>query len=81
MKTVLVRHRIRARRLQLKLTQAQVAARLQTYGVDVSDSWVSALESGKIRLQEERVCAIAAALETDPNGLFGWEEFQKVIRS
>ena len=78
-----VRHRIRARRESLKLSQEQVAIRLQTMGINVSRNWVSAIERGHNRIPVDWICALAAALETDPNGLLGWDvfEFRRVTRS
>ncbi|WP_374713761.1 helix-turn-helix domain-containing protein [Symbiobacterium terraclitae] len=71
-----VRDRIRARRIQLGLSQEQVAVRLQTMNINVSRNWVSAVERGTNRIPEDWICALAAALDTDPNGLLGWDEFE-----
>ena len=73
--------RVRARRKQLELSQEQIAVRLQTMGINVSRTWVSAVERGKNRVPEDWICALAAALETDPNGLLGWDEFRRLIQS
>jgi transcriptional regulator with XRE-family HTH domain len=74
-------HRIKARREHLDISQEQVAARLQTYGINVSRNWVSAVERGRNRVPDDWICALAAALQTDPNALLGWEDFQRMHRS
>lgn len=77
-----VRERIRARRQQLGLSQEQLAARLQTLGLDVTRHWVSDLERGHTRMPDwDCICYVAAALQTDPNTLLGWDEFRSVLRS
>lgn len=48
----------------------------------VTRHWVSDLERGHTRMPDwDCICYVAAALQTDPNTLLGWDEFQKVIRS
>jgi transcriptional regulator with XRE-family HTH domain len=55
---------VRARRLQLGLTQAELAERLGTF-----DSHVSAIESGSKSIRLPNVAVWAEALETTPAAL------------
>lgn len=55
---------VRARRLQLALTQQDLAERLRTY-----DSHVSAIESGSKSIRLPNVAVWAEALETSPAAL------------
>lgn len=55
---------VRARRLQLGLTQGELATRLETY-----DSHISAIESGAKSIRLPNVATWAEALETTPAAL------------
>lgn len=73
--------RIRELRLRAGLSQSQLAARLQTLGMDVSQPWISQMERGLIRLNPEMLPYIAFVLGVTPNDLVGWEEFLRVHQS
>ena len=61
---------IRARREQLGLTQDQAAALLRRVGLDVSRSWIAALERGSGRtLDLGELALVCFALETNLEGL------------
>lgn len=74
-------HYLRERREALGLSQAQLAARLQTLGMDVTQPWISALERGQIRPTWDMLPYIARALDTDPNTMVGWREFLRMHQS
>lgn len=65
------------RRLQQAagLSQGQMAIRLQTLGLDVSQPWISQMERGLIRLTPEMLPYIAFVLGVTPNDLVRWEAF------
>lgn len=73
---------IRDRRRQIGLTQEQVAARLQTYGLaHAAQQWVSDIEQGHIRPEWGVIRYMALALETDPNTLLRWQAFLDALRN
>lgn len=60
--------KIRGRRLELGITQAELAAR-----TGYSQKQISELEGGAFPSSEDRIIALARALETTPNYLFGFD--------
>ncbi|WP_374712964.1 helix-turn-helix domain-containing protein [Symbiobacterium terraclitae] len=72
---------IRSLRMSAGLSQAEMAARLQTLGMDVSQQWISEMEKGRIRLSPEMLPYIAMVLQVTPNDLVGWEDFVRSRRS
>lgn len=61
--------RIRARRLELGLKQSELGERL-----DLPSTRISELEGGAYPKSPERLIALAHALETTPDYLFGFSE-------
>ncbi len=61
--------KVRARRLELGLNQSALAKSL-----DCRQSQVSELEGGAFPVSEDRIIAIARALQTTPDYLFGFRE-------
>ena len=59
---------IRKRRLELGLTQAELAARTHYAG----PSAISKIERGLFDLTQSRIVCFASALDTDPAVLMGW---------
>lgn len=62
--------RIKARRIELNLTQEELAARLG----NKSRASVCTVENGKEDLTTTRIKQYAAALECDPSYLMGWAD-------
>ncbi len=61
---------IKSRRLELRLTQSELAEKL-----GYSDkSAIAKIESGKVDLQQSKIVAFAKALETTPSILMGWSD-------
>ncbi len=54
-----------------KVTQRDLAARLQTLGVDLDRTTISKIESGRRPVTDGEIAAICGALEVTPNWLFG----------
>ena len=61
--------RVRARRLELGINQRELAERS-----DVKQKEISAIEGGRFTNHCDRVIALARALETTPNYLFGFTD-------
>lgn len=61
--------KVRERRIQLGVTQAELAARTGYGQVQISK-----LEGGAFPTSEERILALCSALETTPDYLFGFRE-------
>lgn len=61
--------KIRKQRLLLEITQADLAAR-----AGYSQRQISELEGGAFPTSEERIIALARALDTTPDYLFGFRE-------
>lgn len=68
-KNLIFSEKVRARRLELGLKQSDLAKMLSW-----KQSQVSGLEGGRFVDDAERVIAIAKALETTPNYLFGFTD-------
>lgn len=62
--------RIRSRRLELNLSQDELAAKLGYK----SRSTIAKIESGENDLTQSKIVEFAKALETTPAFLMGWEE-------
>lgn len=61
---------IKTRRIELGITQAQLAA-----AVGVSEATVSRWESGDIsNMKRSRIAALAKALQISPSVIMGWDE-------
>ena len=56
-----------------KVTQLELAARLQSAGVDVGRTAISKMEAGRRPVTDVEVVAICKALVVDPEWLLGWE--------
>ena len=56
-----------------KVTQLELAARLQSAGVDVSRTAISKIEAGRRPVTDVEVVAICKALDVTPQWLLGWE--------
>lgn len=61
---------IKNRRLELDLTQTQLAERLGY----ADKSMIAKIEKGQIDLSHSKILALAAALQTTPGDLMGWED-------
>ena len=61
--------KIRDRRIKLDITQTDLAAK-----VGYSREQVSRLEGGAFPITEEKIIALARALETTPDYLFGFRD-------
>lgn len=73
MKSKLIGNNIKRRRLELKLTQAQLAERAQ-----ISDVHISHIETGKASMSLETLLAICRVLDTTPNDILLGEYFYPV---
>lgn len=63
--------RVRELRHQLRLSQDQVAERMQAIGAPVDRSYISHIETGRAKLPSPEVMrALARALETMPDDLY-----------
>ena len=62
--------RIKARRIELNLTQEELAHRMGYK----SKAAICKVEGGEDNLAADRLCKFADALETTPAHLMGWEE-------
>ena len=56
-----------------KVTQHELAARLQSTGVDVGRTAISKIEAGRRPVSDVEVVAICKALDVTPQWLLGWE--------
>lgn len=65
--------RIRNRRLELKMSQDELAQKLGYK----SRSSINKIENAASGLPQPKIMAIAAALQTTPAYIMGWEETQK----
>jgi transcriptional regulator with XRE-family HTH domain len=61
--------RVRVLRVKKRLSQAALAAKMQTEGVIMEQDVVSRIESGDRLVTDYELRAFAAILGTDPNGL------------
>ena len=61
---------IRRRRIELELTQDQLAERLGYSG----KSMIAKIEAGKVDLSQSKIVAFAEALQTTPARLMGWDD-------
>ena len=61
---------IRRRRIELELTQDQLAERLGYSG----KSMIAKIEAGKVDLSQSKIVAFAKALQTTPSHLMGWDD-------
>ena len=61
--------KVRIRRLEIPMTQLELAERLGE-----SQEQVSRLEGGAFPISEEKIIALARALETTPDYLFGFRD-------
>lgn len=68
---------IKARRLELQMSQEQLA-KLTGYSDRTS---ISKIEAGKVDLSQSKIKLFAAALQTTPAQLMGWEERANVVFS
>lgn len=66
---------IRSRRLELKMSQ-DLLAKLTGYS---DRSSVAKIENGEVDLSESKICEFAKALQTSPQKLTGWCEFEDNI--
>ena len=62
-------HRVREARDKLKLSQDQLAARLQTEGLGVNQNSVSRIETGKRIVADFELAALAKVLSVDVHWL------------
>ena len=62
--------RIKARRLELRLSQDELAQKLGYK----SRSTINKIEMGKNDITQSKIKAFAEALETTPSYLMGWED-------
>ncbi len=65
---------IKARRLRARLTQEEVAARLQVYGCDIVRSTYSKIEDGRRHLSLKELDALCKIFQVDYNQLLGYRE-------
>ncbi len=61
---------IRMRRRELGLTQSELAEKLGY----ADKSMITKIEAGKVDLSRSKILAFAAALNTTPSWLMGWDE-------
>ena len=54
-----------------KVTQLQLAARLQTLGIDIGRTAISKIEAGRRPVTDSEVAAICKALDVSAQWLFG----------
>lgn len=66
--------RIRQRREELGLSQEQLAARLQLYGLELGQKAISRMETGLRVIADYELLWLARALETPSSWLLGEEE-------
>ena len=64
--------RIKARRIELNLTQEELAHRMGYK----SKAAICKVENGEDNLAADRLCKFADALETTPGSLMGWENIK-----
>jgi transcriptional regulator with XRE-family HTH domain len=69
-KTIELYNNIKNRRLELKMTQAELARK-----VGYADKgMISRVENGKVNLSQSQIIKFADALEVEPSSLMGWNE-------
>ena len=66
--------RVRLRRLQLRMSQAALAAKVQTEGVILEQDAISRLEKGTRRVQDYELWAMAAVLGVTSDWLMAGAE-------
>jgi transcriptional regulator with XRE-family HTH domain len=77
-----LRDRLRQLREAKHLTQGDMAARLQTYGLDhATQQRVADVECGHIRPEWGAIRFLALALEADPNAMLRWQVFLQERRN
>ena len=54
-----------------KITQLQLAARLQTLGIDIGRTAISKIEAGRRPVTDSEIAAICKALDVSVEWLFG----------
>ena len=67
--------RIRARRIELNMTQDELAQKLGYH----SRSTINKIEKDSRNLTQSKIKAIADALETTPSYIMGWEDYDKGV--
>lgn len=67
--------RIRARRIELNMTQDELAQKLGYK----SRTSINKIELGNHNLTQSKIKAIADALETTPSYIMGWEDYDKGV--
>ena len=67
--------RIRARRIELKMSQDELAQKLGYR----SRSSINKIELGHHNLTQSKIKAIADALDTTPSYIMGWEDYDKTV--
>lgn len=73
--------RIRARRLELEMTQRELGLRVRTSsGRPATESQISQWERGETGPEPRRYQALADALETTPGDLFGEPQDASILR-
>ena len=65
----IVSEKVKARRIELKLSQADVAAKLQTMNVNIDQQMISKIEKNKRQVTDFEVACLCKCLSIQPNDL------------
>lgn len=71
---------IARRRETLRISQAQLAAKLETLGLTINQQRISDLEVGRARVPADLLAYLAVALHCTPHDLLQWDEFRNRYR-
>jgi len=77
----LVGPQIRKRRYQMGLTQEQLAAQCQVYGLDISRGTLSQIEAQVRCVKDMELSALARVLAVNIDSLFGIEHKKRKVGS
>lgn len=65
----IISNRLKARRIELRLSQEQLAARMQTLNVNMDQQMISKIEKNNRQVTDFELACLCKCLETTPNDL------------
>ncbi|MBR2454532.1 MAG: helix-turn-helix transcriptional regulator [Clostridia bacterium] len=71
----IISEKVKARRIELNLSQADVAAKLQTMNVNIDQQMISKIEKNKRQVTDFEVACLCKCLNIQPNDLLSSIDF------